>query len=156
MGVDANENPDLKAAIQVVLQFVLRMNDWETKMHFRSRIDRREYVSDQGAKLVEGITAQDLNKAYYQIIEEFCTHRERSFGGHPLSWSKGGKYPDISQDTVVDARFTDASRIEVTAKGGLFPDEYQKFVLFKEREGWRIDNTMNRMGKTGEWERSYI
>ena len=156
MGADTSEDPELQAAIQVVLQFALRMNDWETKMHFRSRIDRREFVSEQGAKLVEGVTVKDLNKAYYQIIEEFCTRRKRSFGGHPVGWSKGGKYPGISQETVVDARYTKASRIEVTAKGGLFPDEYQKFVLFKKREGWRIDNTLNRIGETGKWDRSYI
>jgi hypothetical protein len=151
-----SKSDSLVAPTDLVLQFVKRVNEWETRMYYRSRLDRGRFVSESNQKLVEGISAGELNKEYHGIIERYCTKRERKYGGHPYSYSKGGKFRDITRETIVEQTEIKPGRIEMVAKGGLFADQYYKFVLFKKKEGWFLDNILSRIGDNGEWYRAYF
>ncbi len=147
---------DIQAAIAVVLSFVSRMNDWETRRFYRSRVDHGfEFPAKRDSRLAGDLSAEELDAQYYVLFEQHCIKRKRGYGGFPSSYSAGGKYVGISRETVTEANRSGPGRIEVVCTGGQFPDQQYKFVLLKKGDKWLIDNVLT--GSVGDdWMRAYL
>jgi len=143
--------------VNIVIEFISRMNLWETQMYYLSRIRRGEYVKQELYEKYKDLDKQKLFEEYKKIIEDTCTQRERVYGGNPetASYGKPPKYNGINETTIVESTLVKPDRIEVVAKGGNSPDMYVKFVLFKKNGKWRIDNLLVRFCDA-EWIRAYI
>jgi len=133
---------ELDAAINIVLAFVDRMNDWEPRRYRTQRPDR----------------VAELEREYYDIIEQFCTKRKRAYGGHPHSWSPVGEFAGVTRDTIVEAELVKPRRIEIVAKNVRLPEKYFKFVLFKRGGRWLLDNLLSRLAisQSPEFSRDYF
>ena len=148
-----SEEADLEHAIAVVCAFAEEMNAWETRMYYRSRIQSGQYVPESRERELEGTSYEDVQAEYHPIFDRHCTERERKLGGFPSGWSKGGHYAGVEAGAVTGAELVKPGRIEVTVKGGLFPDQEFKFVLFEKAAGWKIDNAFSRNGADPSWDR---
>jgi hypothetical protein len=144
----------LEQAKDIVLEFTRQVNDWETKMYILSRIELEQFVSEEKKKLVEGQTIDSLNRTFYKIFEEFCTKKERKFGGQPHSYGKPTKYSGICSKTIIDTNQVRTNRIEIIAKSDYFLETIYKFVLLKKLDGWKIDSLKIKRGE--KWENTLL
>jgi hypothetical protein len=147
--------PELEEAIRLVLAFTSTMNDWETRRYYRSRADAGYFTAASDAMRAGGATAEELDREYEVILERHCTSRPRTHGGFPSSWSKGGQYVGVDEGSVLEARRPHRNRIEIICKGGMFPEQQYKFVVFRKKQRWLIDNVLARSGDEA-WRRSYL
>ncbi|MFZ5987021.1 MAG: NTF2 fold immunity protein [Bacillota bacterium] len=147
---------EIDMALQVVLEFVERMNAWETKMYYHSRIKNNMFVKAEHENKFKGLNDDDLINEYYSIIEDMCTKKKRVYGGHPTKYGKPPTYSGISIDAIIDSLFVKEDRIEIDTKGGCFPDQEYKFVLFKRKGKWLIDNLKTRVGNKNEFRQTLI
>lgn len=143
--------------IKIITDFTRRMNIWETQMYYLDRIQQGSFVRQEYYEKYKDLDKQKLFDEYTKIIEDTCTLRERVYGGKPesASYGKPPKYNGIDETTIVESTLMKPDRIEIIAKGGNFPDQYIKFVLFKKNAKWRIDHLLVRI-RDGEWISSYI
>jgi hypothetical protein len=151
--VDEGET-QLAAATAVVLAFGERMNAWDNGMYYRTRFEQGKFIQEENARWIGDRSAEDLKLEYHAIISEYCTTRERKYGGQPTSWAKGGRYAGIARGGITEGKLVAPDRIELVAKCGLLPRQQYKFVLFRKRALWLIDNIFAGMG--GEWDRAYL
>lgn len=156
MSESDRDGPDIAEAIEVVLGFVDAKNQWESRMYQRSRIDSGRFVSEENRHRVEGWTVERLNAAYHEILVRYCTQRERKLGGNPWGSTKAGKYRGVSRATILQAVKVRTDRIEIDARGESFGGQLFRFVLFKKRGAWLIDNVLSRVRETDEWDRDYL
>ena len=142
----------VQEAVKVVLSFTSTMNEWETRRYYRSRADTGYITEASDSERAGDLTAEELDSEYFVIFQKHCTKRKRTYGGFPHSWTKGGAYAGVAESTVLETRVLHPGRIEIVCKGGPFPDQHYKFVVFKKKEGWRIDSVLSRSGSE-EWDR---
>ncbi len=156
-GVDMpDQDEDIQEAIAVVLSFVSAMNDWETRRHYRSRVDDgHKFTAERDAQLAGDLTAEELDAQYYLHFQEHCTPRKRAYGGHPTSFCEGGAYAGITEATLTELSHPQPRRIEISCAGGSFPNQQYKFILFKKAGKWLIDNAFSRIGGD-DWDRAYL
>ncbi len=147
---------EIECATTVVLSFIYEMNIWEMRMYYKSRIENGEFVSERNAKLVIAASYEDIENEYYDVFNRHCTQRKRTYSGFPGGWSKGGQYVGIDKGAVLEVNISKPSQAEVIVKGGQFPDNRYKFVLFKKRDGWKIDNAFWSGSASGKWERHHL
>ena len=58
-----SEQDDLQAATEVVLSFADAMNDWETRMYYRGRVDHGyEITAERDARLAGPLSADELKE----------------------------------------------------------------------------------------------
>jgi hypothetical protein len=147
---------DLEAAVSVVLAFTREMNAWETRMFLKDRIHNGQFVPERDAQRVADASYEEIRNEYFAIFQRHCTRRERTYGGFPSGWSKGGQYAGVQRETVLGAALVGPRRAELIAKGGLFPNNSFKFVLFRTPDGWRIDNAFWSGPGPDAWERHHL
>lgn len=147
---------EIESATTVVLSFTHEMNIWETRMYYKSRIENGEFVSETNTKLVIAASYEDIKNEYYDVFNRHCTQRKRTYGGFPSGWSKGGQYAGIDKDAVLEVKISNPSQAEVIVKGGQFPENRFKFVLFKKYDEWKIDNAFWNDSEFGKWERHHL
>lgn len=149
----ANSDP-LEAAVDVVIAFATEMNTWERRMNARSRMANGDLVRDKLlAEAVASLSYDEVFNEYHFVFQKYCTQRERTHAGLPTSWSRDGKYKGTSHDTVFRSDLESPDRACVYVRGGDFPDNRFKFVLFRKGDGWRIDNAYSGSSDDGPWER---
>jgi hypothetical protein len=151
------EGVQLESVIELVLAFAAEMNTWERRISARSRLENGNFVRDTRlAEAVASLPYDAVLSEYYPIFKKYCTGRERTHGGFPSSWSREGTYRGASRDAVFRSEFEHPDRACVYMRAGQFPDNRFKFVLFRKREGWRIDNAYWGRSDDGPWERAVL
>lgn len=131
---------DLERAKIIVLKFTNQMNDWEEKAYIFHRIKHQQLVSEEKRKLVEGQTEESLNSLYYRILNEFCTQKKRTYGGHPYSYGNPTRYAGINNEKILEVNQVKKNRIEVIAESEAFSKTFYLFVILKTKGEWRIDS----------------
>lgn len=153
---DWDLNSEQQDALRVVCAFCSAMNVWETRMHYRSRIEAGQFVPAAQAEALAGTTYQGVMDEYYVPFGRYCTQRERRYGGAPNAWSKGGAYAGVDERAVTAVETVKPGRIEVVVSGGLFPGQAFRFVLLASRDEWRIDSASTRQAAEDPWERHHL
>jgi hypothetical protein len=148
-------DPELEQLVSQVLSFAREVNEWEVRMNARSRLDAGQYVRNRAAAAeVSDRTYDEVLAEHQTIRDRFCTDRVRRHTDG--SWSATGRFVGASRESVLSAKITQPNRSEICVRCGQFPDQKHKFVLFKRRGQWRIDNILSGSGDSEEWQRSLL
>ena len=140
----------------VVLTYTEKMNIWETKRFYRSRVEvGYEFTAEKDLELAGSQTIEELNLEFQRIFNQFCTQKERKYSGEPTSWTKGGQYHGVTKDTVIDVNDINSNKVEVIVQGDALPGQKFKFVLIKQKEQWLIDHLFDAIGDDN-WSRAYL
>jgi hypothetical protein len=142
---------------QVVLSFVVEMNDWEHKMYLLGRREHGQRINHkEDLALIPDAPYEEYKKRYYEIFSKYCTERKRTYGGFPSGWARHGQYKGVAEQTISSVVTPKKNRAEVVAKGGQFPDGEFMFVLIFKDGRWLIDSAKTKHSDDTHWDTHHL
>ena len=113
-----------------VLEFATKMNELENYIYMQSETDKQTDWFEE------------YNKRYLLIFRDYCTIKERVYGGEKHSFGSPPQYVGIDSADEVTVDFKNKRKAEVIFKMKTkeFGDTRYLFVVVKKKDGWKIDS----------------
>lgn len=133
-----------KIAIETLLQgFISEMNAWEVYCNALENedLDVKQETKLQRAKLAD-------------IFNRYCTQKERKYGRiDNISYGAAGSYGyNKSEEKITEIKLIKPGRIEVKTERQKPMEELYLYVVFKKKDGWRIDSKK----RFSSWKKKWV
>lgn len=146
---------DIHFCREIALGFCTELNAWERRHYLIGRLSAGQFVHPKRQQEVQGISFDESLSQHAELFRRYVLPGIRKYGsnpGEPKSWSRDGRYNNVSENTIRSIDIS-GNRCEIITDWSIIlPNSQTMFVLKKYKKRWLVDSSKTRQDESSNWQ----